>query len=107
MSNVNVVSPGQLLIDHLYKGVETLDTPRPKRVYGSSEQQSKDGLLGWIVPVAIPRGRLIEERRVTVWAETCPDLQDGDIAIFRDVVVGAVDANVYVQAFTVRGGNDA
>lgn len=106
MSNVNV-SPGQVLIDHLYKGVEVLGDPTPKLAYRSSEQQTKDGLLGWVASVAIPRGRLIEEQRVTIWSETPPDLHDGQIVAFRDVLVGAVDGRVYVQAFTARGGDNA
>ncbi len=105
MSNINV-SPGQLLIDHLYRGVETLGDPRPKLTYGSSEQQTKDDVPGWVVSVAVPRGRLVEEQRVTVWSETCPDLHDGQTAVFRDVLVGAVDGRVYVQAYAVKGGND-
>lgn len=106
MSNINV-SPGQLLIDHLYRGVEVLGDVRPKLIYGSSEQQTKDDVPGWVVSVAVPRGRLVEEQRVTVWSETCPDLHDGQTAVFRDVVVGAVDGRIYVQAHTVRGAENA
>lgn len=106
MSNINV-SPGQLLIDHLYRGVEVLGDPRPKLGYRSSEQQVKDDLLGWTLSVAVPRGRLVEEQRITLWAEMCPDLHDGQIVAFRDVLVGAVDGRLYVQAYTVKGAENA
>lgn len=106
MSNINV-SPGQVLIDHLYRGVETLSDPRPKLTYGSSEQQTKGDLLGWTLSVAVPRGRLVEEQRITLWAEKRPDLHDGQLVAFRDVLVGAVDGRVYVQAYTVKGADNA
>lgn len=106
MSKFDIL-PGQLLIDHLFRGVELLGDPRPKLGYGSSEQQTRNGLLGWTLSVAVPRGRLVEEQRVTVWSETCPDLHDGQTAVFRDVVVGAVDGRIYVQAHTVRGAENA
>lgn len=106
MSNINV-SPGQLLIDHLYRGVEVLGDPSRKTVYGSSEQQTKNGLLGWTLSVAVPRGRLVEEQRITLWAEKRPDLHDGQLVAFRDLLVGAVDGHVYVQAYTVKGAENA
>lgn len=106
MSNFDIL-PGQLLIDHLFRGVELLGSPRPKLGYGSSEQQTRNGLLGWTLSVAIPRGRLVEEQRVTVWAEMRPDLRDGQTVAFRDLLVGAVDGHVYVQAYTVKGAENA
>lgn len=101
MSNVRV-SAGQLLVDHLFRGVEVIAEPIEKTRYGTDEQQVKGDFRAWTVSVAVPRGRLVEEVRVTLWASARPPVHEGDFARFREVVIGAVEGRIYVQAYRVE-----
>ena len=96
------VSAGQLLADHIFRGVEVIDEPSAKLRYGTEEQQVKGDFKGWVLPVAVPRGRLVEEVRVTVWSTVRPPVHDGDRVRFREVVIGAVEGKTYVQAHRVE-----
>lgn len=100
------ISAGQLLADHLFRGVEVIAEPSEKLRYGTEEQQVKGDFRAWTVPVAVPRGRLIEELRVTVWSTTRPPAHDGDTVRFRQVVFGAVEGRIYVQAYAMEVLND-
>lgn len=101
MSNVRV-SAGQLLVDHLFRGVQVIDEPTEKLRYGTDEPQVRGDFKAWTVPVAVPRGRLVEEVRVTLWASARPPVHEGDFARFREVVIGAVEGRIYVQAYRVE-----
>lgn len=100
--NTMRVSAGQILADHLFRGVEVIDEPAEKLRYGTDEQQVKGDFRAWIVPVAVPRGKLIEEVRVTVWSATRPPVHEGDLARFREVIFGAVEGHLYTQAYRVE-----
>lgn len=100
------VSAGQLLADHLFRGVEVIDEPFAKLRYGTEEQQVKGDFRAWIVPVAVPRGKLVEECRVTFWSTTRPPAHDGDVVRFRQVIFGAVEGRIYVQAYAMEVTND-
>lgn len=100
--NTMRVSAGQLLVDHLFRGVEVIAEPIEKTRYGTDEQQVKGDFKGWVLPVAVPRGRLVEEVRVTVWSTVRPPVHDGDRVRFREVVLGAVEGRIYVQAHRVE-----
>jgi hypothetical protein len=97
-----IVSAGQLLADHFFRGVEVIDEPFAKLRYGTEEQQVKGDFRAWIVPVAVPRGKLVEECRVTLWSTTRPPVHDGDTVRFREVIFGAVEGRIYVQAYRVE-----
>ena len=101
-----IISAGQLLADHIFRGVEVIDEPTEKMRYGTDEQQFKGNLRAWTIPVAVPRGRLVEEVRVTLWATTRPPAHDSDFVRFRQVVIGAVEGKTYVQAYAMEVIND-
>lgn len=100
------VSAGQMLADHLFRGVEVIDEPFAKLRYGTEEQQVKGDFRAWIVPVAVPRGKLVEECRVTFWSTTRPPAHDGDVVRFRQVIFGAVEGRIYTQAYAMEVTND-
>lgn len=104
--NTMQVSAGQLLADHIYRGVEVIAEPTEKMRYGTDEQQVKGTLRAWTIPVAVPRGRLVEEVRITFWSDVRPPVHDGDRVRFREVVIGAVEGKTYVQAYRVEVLND-
>lgn len=101
MDNIRV-SAGQLLADYIYRGVEVIAEPTEKTRYGTDEQQVKGDFRAWIVPVAVPRGKLVEECRVTFWSTTRPPVHEGDLARFREVIFGAVEGHLYTQAYRVE-----
>lgn len=101
MDNIRV-SAGQLLADYIYRGVEVIAEPTEKTRYGTDEQQVKGNLRAWTIPVAVPRGRLVEELRVTLWATVRPPAHDGDFVRFRQVVFGAVEGRIYVQSYAME-----
>lgn len=101
-----IVSAGQLLADHVYRGVEVIAEPIEKTRYGTDEQQVKGNLRAWTIPVAVPRGKLVEELRVTFWSTARPPAHDGDTVRFRQVVFGAVEGRIYVQAYAMEVTND-
>lgn len=105
MSNVRV-SAGQLLVDHLFRGVQVIDEPTEKLRYGTDEPQVRGDFKAWTVPVAVPRGVLVEECRVTLWSATRPAVHEGDLVRFREVVIGAVEGRIYTQAYRVEVLND-
>lgn len=105
MSNVRV-SAGQLLVDHLFRGVQVIEEPTEKLQYGTDKQQVRGDLRGWIVPVAVPRGVLVEELRVTLWASVRPSVHAGDLVKFRQVVFGAVEGRIYTQAYLMEAISD-
>lgn len=104
--NTMQVSAGQLLADHIYRGVEVIAEPTEKMRYGTDEQQVKGNLRAWTIPVAVPRGRLVEEVRITFWSTTRPPAHDGDVVRFRQVVFGAVEGRIYTQAYAMEVTND-
>lgn len=104
--NTMRVSAGQLLVDHLFRGVEVIAEPIEKTRYGTDEQQVKGDFKGWVLPVAVPRGRLVEEVRITFWSDVRPPVHDGDTVRFREVIFGAVEGHLYTQAYRVEVLND-
>lgn len=101
MSNVRVLA-GQLLVDHLFRGVQVIDEPTEKLRYGTDEPQVRGDFKAWTIPVAVPRGKLVEELRVTLWATVRPPAHDGDFVRFRQVVFGAVEGRIYVQSYAME-----
>lgn len=101
MDNIRV-SAGQLLADYIYRGVEVIAEPTEKTRYGTDEQQVKGDFRAWTVPVAVPRGRLVEEVRITFWSTARPPVHEGDLARFREVIFGAVEGHLYTQAYRVE-----
>lgn len=97
-----IISAGQLLADHVYRGVEVIAEPIEKTRYGTDEQQVKGNLRAWTIPVAVPRGRLVEEVRITFWSDVRPPVHEGDLARFREVIFGAVEGHLYTQAYRVE-----
>lgn len=97
-----LISPGQLLADHLFREVEVIDEPFAKLRYGTEEQQVKGDFKAWTICVAVPRGRLVEEVRVTFWSDVRPQVHEGDRVRFREVVLGAIEGRIYVHAYRVE-----
>lgn len=95
---------GMVNVGALATGVEVSTATAIKRDGRDEEapQKKADGVPGWTLGVAVPRGRFIEEQRVTVWSEKRPDFAEGERVRFLDLAVGAYSAgsgaNVYIHA---------
>ena len=110
MSTTVEISPTQLLVDSLYTGLEVYGEPRPKPIFGGDEQQSKGDLRAWTVTLIVSDGRLQVPRRVTLWTKDRPQISDGDTIRLGKVVIGAMDRNIYLNAYAyenISAGQEA
>lgn len=68
------------------------------------QKKTEDGTLQWTVEVVIPNGRGSISQRVTINADRRPDLVDGDIVVFENLVAGAfADGRNAVLYFSADG----
>lgn len=76
-------------------GVEVIGDVQMKMVSREDQTQKKNtaGVKGWVVPVLVQEGRLINQYNVTVWNDKRPAVADTDKVVFENLSVGAYAGN--------------
>lgn len=117
MQNLNY--PKYLLPLEVFSSAEVIGVIREKK--DSSGEPKKEtftgeNLPGWVIPVEIvrglrkktlPNGNVLETAdsetvNVTLWSKEKPHLEMGDYVSFFDLMVGAYEGRIYVQALKVE-----
>lgn len=87
-------------------GVEVIGDVQMKMVSREDQTQKKNtaGVKGWVVPVLVQEGRLINQYNVTVWQDKRPSVADTDKVVFSDLSVGAYAGNAGAALYFHAGG---